>query len=128
MEVSFNKMKNIFWIVLTICFLSSCNSADECFIADNIFFIENSKLKENNRYLVIRTTGFNKKETFYELYTQKPDFDHCGRSKVEPHFVTHADTTEGRPEKLIYKNDRLDIIYSKSTELFKSKEIAVITE
>lgn len=68
-------------------------------------------------FLYTRTTGFQEKQVFFELYDQQPIFDQCGVTETKEIFATDYDhrryvkTLVVRPDEPNY-DDRLQIIYT----------------
>lgn len=108
------KTKFFFVYLLISCLLLSCSIDNDCFVADSIEKVKKISIDSKDHFLYLRTSGFNEKEHFYELYNFAPKFNDCGKSTTPPISDIHIDTTEGYVDKLIIKNNKLEIIYSKN--------------
>lgn len=106
------KIKIIF-IYLISFLLLSCSIDNDCFVADSIEKVKKISIDDKDHFLYLRISGFNEKEHFYELYNLVPKFNYCGKSTTTLISDIHIDTTEGYMDKLIIKNYKLEVIYSK---------------
>jgi hypothetical protein len=66
--------------------------------------------------LYFRTSGFQEKEIFLELYGGTVKFDECGKSNLEPLDTAHVDLSQGQVEKIIVKNNKITIAYGPASE------------
>jgi len=108
------------WLVsIYISLLSACSR--DCFVADTYDEIRDSRLSSKHLYLYIRTTGFNEKESLFQLYSIQPVFDECGIPSVEPVAEEHVDTSAGNVDKLIIDKNRIILVYSKNTKTSLNK-------
>ena len=109
--------------------LISCSKSNDCFISDSIV-----KIKEYNAdniifHLYLRISGLNKKEYFYELYDEKPEFDDCGKTTTKLLSDIHVDDSEGNPVKLIIRDKKIILLFSKNgTNIVDLKKIPVEIE
>jgi hypothetical protein len=97
---------------LMLAFVTGCSNKPDCFVADTIKEITALPLNENGLHVYLRSSGFNEKEHFYEMYKGIPVFDECGQPGRQSISQVHVDTSIGYPQKLIVKNNRLEIVYS----------------
>jgi len=93
-------------------FLISCSKNNDCFIADSIEKIKELYVANTVFYLHLRTSGFNEKEYFYELYDKNPKFNNCGKTSTKLISDIHIDTSKGKPIKLIIKDKKLVLLFS----------------
>jgi len=108
----------LFYFSITACDPNDCHfdiAGDQLRLADTI--------NDNNKtyYLYTRTTGWNDKIVFFELYDQKPEFDECTYQPDVAHlYLTHYEDFPENPErkhieKMILQPDqpeKLKIIYT----------------
>jgi hypothetical protein len=115
-------------ILLTIClFIISCkqNDCKEPLI-DTINYHDSTEKSGIKYYLYSRTTGFQEKVVFFELYNKKPVFDICKHSSIKPIFSRAFDESTEQPyvKELIFQPEHpenLRIIYTKDVnEGFKN--------
>ncbi len=109
-------------LVLSILFfISSCSSKDcEELVLDSVKYHDTAIWFGKKYYLYSRTTGWQEKVVFFELYEQEPVFNKCMHSNIKPIFARAFDDTEDHPyiEKIIFQPDdeeKLKIIYTKDT-------------
>ena len=121
-----NKSTIIAWLFLILIGLQTACSKD-CLVADTNEEIQDAKLNKNHLYLYIKTTGFNEKERFIQLFSAKPEFDACGTPSVEPVTERHIDASAGNVEKLIIQNAQIKVVYSK-TKRTSPEQITVVLE
>ena len=117
-------------LLAVTCFflLMSCSDPGvdqgECPITvDAVAIIDSIKQGETTYYLVHRVAGWSDKTEILELYNNKPVFDHCSRSNIEPIF---GDSLElDRPVSHVYLNIKdqvLEIEYKAVTQSLYSNE------
>ncbi|PCH59480.1 MAG: hypothetical protein COC05_06785 [Gammaproteobacteria bacterium] len=110
----------LFYFLITACDSNDCRfgfgvAADQLRLADTI--------NNNNKtyYLYTRTTGWNDKIVFFELYDQKPEFDPCTyQPDIEYLYTIDYEDYPENPkrkhiEKMILQPDqpeKLKIIYT----------------
>lgn len=99
-------------VLLSIVLLFACSKKPDCLVADDIKEVKAVSLGADKYALYLRTSGFNEKEFFYELYKDKPEFDECGRAVTAAVSKIHVDTTEGTPVKLKIIDFALHIEYA----------------
>lgn len=102
----------IYFAAILLLFLTACSNKPDCFVADTIKEITVHSLNEKGLHVFLRSSGFNDKEHFYEMYEGVPAFDDCGQSGSEPISQVDVDTSIGNVRKLIVKSNRLEIVYS----------------
>lgn len=106
----------------------SCSSKTGCLVADSLQEMQSEVLRDEGLHLFLRTTGFNEKEFFYELYKESPAFDECGQSEKKPISQAHIDTTIGTPIKVNIQGDQMKIEYTDGvTDAALSNIMVVIT-
>lgn len=103
-------LKKVFALVMLVA-ISACSKKPDCMVADSIQKIENQSLNNKGLHLYLRTSGFSEKEHFYELFRGAPSFNECGITTTDHLYQVHVDTTIGTPEKLIIKNNKIEIEY-----------------
>lgn len=106
------RLKKLFIVLFTFNILVACSADNDCFVADSVEKIEELYINDTTYFLYLRTSGFNEKESFYELYDKEPTFDGCRQTDVRPVSDLHVDTSEGTPVKLIIKNNKLNLLFS----------------
>ncbi len=92
----------------------ACSSENECFVADAVTQVKKINIKGGEYFIYLRIAGFNKKESFYELYGSEPKFDLCGKSDTLAISDTHIDSTEGIVEQLVVDDLKLTVVYTKN--------------
>lgn len=103
-------LKKVFALVMLVA-ISACSKKPDCMVADSIQEIGNESLNNKGLHLYLRTSGFSEKEHFYELFRGVPSFDECGITTTDTLYQVHVDTSLGTPEKLIIKNNKIEIEY-----------------
>ncbi len=117
--------------VTFFCFLiASCNSnnCDLGVASDQFRHADTMEYKNVTYYFYTRTTGWNDKAVYFQLYDQNPQFDTCGKPNIKPiYFVVYDDYPEikyikamvlepNQPEKLNItyttdKNEGIENVY-----------------
>lgn len=96
--------------------LIACN-APECTVSPQLHLADTLQYKGTTYFLYTRTTGFQEKQVFFELYDKQPIFDQCGVAQVKEIFATDYDHRRFvkevivRPDETNY-DDRLQLIYT----------------
>ena len=107
-----NIMKlNIIFILVGL--IVACSTDNSCAVADSVSLIKEINIKNNKYYIYSRVSGFQEKEVFYEMFSNKPVFDQCGQTKIPSVSDVHIDSSSGAAVKLIVQDKILDIVYSK---------------
>jgi len=106
------RLKKLFIILFATNILIACSEGGDCFVADSVEKIEELHTIDTTYFLYLRTSGFNEKESFYELYNKEPTFDDCGKTDAKPISDLHVDTSVGTPVKLMIKNNTLSLLFS----------------
>lgn len=112
MELAQRSTRLVWLFLILISLLTACSR--DCFVADSYEEIHESKLNNIHLFLYIKTTGFNEKQQSFQLYSVRPVFDDCGMPSVEPVAEEYIDVSAGYVEKLMIKNGRITVIYSKT--------------
>ena len=107
------KLKSLFFLLVLQLSLIACSDETDCGIADAISKVQSVTIKNKSYFLILRTSGFQDKVSFYELYENSPIFDVCGRANFNPVASVEIEASEN-PSKLIIENQGLKIIYSKN--------------
>jgi hypothetical protein len=84
-----------------------------CDVADEVMVLDTTVIGGQEYHLVSRTTGFQEKETFLELYTAPPKFDSCGQPSVQPTSKELFDLSEGRLRGVQVEGKTLRLLYTK---------------
>lgn len=113
------KIKFIVLFLYMISNLTACSSDTDCFVADSVSLVKAIKVGDLDYFIYLRISGLHEKEAFYELYTNKPIFDACGKSATLAKSDVHIDSASGVVSKLIVDNQQLVIVYAKG----KAQEI-----
>jgi len=116
-------------VLFVFAILVSCSERDDCFIADSVEKIKEIHINDAIYFVYLRMSGFNEKEYFYELYNIAPKFDDCGKTKAKAISSLHVDTSEGKPIRLMIKNEKLSLFFSKKNgaTAVDLKEISIET-
>lgn len=107
------KTKSLLSLILLLTSLVACSPEPDCFVADSVTQVKTIKGNGINYYVYLRISGFNKKEFFYELFLNEPEFDVCGKSNIDSISDIHIDQDEGIITKLLVKNNKLSAVYTK---------------
>ncbi len=120
---------NLYIVFLAISFtLGACTSSNDCFVSDVVDEVKSVTVDSKEYYLFLRTSGFNEKEHFYELYDHKPKFDDCGLSKSTSVSDVHVDSTVGNVGKVVISDKSLNLVYSKDVSaLLDLRKVTVET-
>jgi hypothetical protein len=119
----------IFIIALLWLFsVGGCSNTDDCFLAESFKEIPAPTLNEKGLYIILRSSGFNEKEHFYEMFKGIPTFDECGQTQQKTISQVHVDTSIGRPVKLIVRNNRLEIVYASADSKYQLDTISIDVE
>jgi hypothetical protein len=129
------KWKTVFMfsilIILNIALwvIYDCHQArqDDCFIADQVKFLDIATLNEKEHVLVELTTGWHEKTFYLELFPGDVIFDYCGKANMQP--ISSEELKYGPydqpaiqwPEKIEIKNKQIIIHYTKDKK--KSKPL-----
>lgn len=111
------KCIKFFCLSVVTMFLVACSHNEDCLVADSLEQVHVLTVEDKSYYLFVRTTGFNEKAHFYELYAKPPAFDVCGKTTELPLTELHIDDSKGGVQKLILKNKQLIAVYSEPTEV-----------
>jgi hypothetical protein len=87
-------------LLLLILFLTAC-SAEDCFdiASDQLKFSDSVGYQGKTYYLYTRTTGFQEKVVYFELYDGEPIYDVCTqKTNPEPLFGIHYDYFPNDPD------------------------------
>jgi len=113
-------------IIVLFCFLITACGQNECgfgiHIAGDQLKLADT-INDNNKtyYLYTRTTGWQEKTVFFELYDQKPEFDQCTYQPdiKKLYMVAYEDFPENPERKYVKKmilqpdqSEKLKIIYT----------------
>ncbi|MCF6258226.1 MAG: hypothetical protein L3J98_11850 [Gammaproteobacteria bacterium] len=107
-----NKIFILLYIFLVFLGTSACTKKPDCFTADSIKEMKIMSLNKKGYFLFLRTSGFQEKIHFYELFKDSPEFDVCGKTLSQPVFQISLDDSEGFPIKLEISEDGMKTIYS----------------
>jgi hypothetical protein len=114
----------VFFVTLIFCLLVACDSSD-CNLgmaADQLRLADTIEKNDKAYYLYTRTTGWNDKVVFFELYDEKPLFDKCTyESNIKELYAIHFNSFPEDPvpqyvKEIILQPDQLEklkIIYTK---------------
>lgn len=106
------KMRAIIIYLLIAVGTLACTDNNDCFVAETVTPVKTIRIGGVDHFLYLRSSGFNEKEHFYELYKRSPKFDECGKTDISPISEVHLDTSEGVIVKLVIDKHKLKIIYS----------------
>jgi hypothetical protein len=98
---------------LVLAALASCSQASDCLVADSVKELKVIRIGKADYYLYRKTSGFNDKASFYQLYDSEPSFDRCGKAASQPISDAYIDLTEGYPTKVVVENGKLKLMYSR---------------
>lgn len=103
-------------LIVTIFFLSTitfaaCLNEKRCIASDSVKHLKTFEIKDENYNLYLRISGFQEKESFYEIYEGTPVFDDCAQPDIPPRAMAHIDSTKGPVSKLVISGEKLFIAY-----------------
>jgi len=108
-------------LLIVSCLLIAACSAEGCQdpIIDDVRFADSIRYENSDFYLYTRTTGWNDKAVYFELYKEKPTLDQCNQSDIKPIYnVVYDDYPETRYVKYLYLQpnqlEKLSIVYTKN--------------
>lgn len=100
-------------LLITACSNEGCKDP----IIDDVRFADSIRYDNSDFYLYTRTTGWNDKAVYFELYAEKPTLDQCNQSEIKPIYdVVYDDYPEIRYVKQIHlqmgQPEKLNIVYT----------------
>lgn len=101
-------------IALSFLLLLSCTANTDCFTADSVKQIKSFDVNSHAYFVYVRVTGFQEKETYFELYDNVPVFDDCGKPNISIVSAVHVDSMQGSVSKLVIDDKNLKVIYKKN--------------
>lgn len=108
-------------IILSLLLILGACSSDACkeLVLDSFKHQDTSVISGKEYYLYSRTTGFQEKVVFFELYEEKLIFDKCMEANINPIYARPFDESEDRPyiKELTLQPDqpeKLKITYTKN--------------
>lgn len=108
-------------IILSLLLILGACSSNGCedLVLDSFKHQDKTIISGKEYHLYSRTTGFQEKVVFFELYEEKPTFDKCMQANLSPIYVRPFDDDEDHPyiKELILEPDKaekLKIIYTKN--------------
>ena len=125
MEIILRKLLPIVLFVFAFC---ACSKKPDCMIADSVEEIKSESLNKKGLRLYLRSSGFSEKEHFYELFGSTPSFDECGLATIDTLSQVHVDTSLGKPDKLIVKNNQIEIQYTNDEPESPLTNILVVSD
>jgi len=78
------EMKVISLMLACLTMAACSNQGCEEPIVDDVRLADSIVFENTEYYLYTRTTGWNDKAVYFELYDQKPSFSECSNSTVKP--------------------------------------------
>jgi hypothetical protein len=122
------KTRLLFGVLLLLMSLAACSNKADCLTADTIKEITAQSLNEKGVHLFLRSSGFNEKVHFYEMFKGEPTFDECGQTKGKLISQIHVDTSIGKPKKLIVKSNQIELVYTDAEGNYQLENISVEVE
>lgn len=115
MEIVNNLLKNFIIILVPAALIVACGTKNDCFTSDNVKQLK--MINHNNRSysIYLRISGFQEKESFYELYEGVPSFDDCGKPSIQAKSTVHIDSIQGSVSRLILDGEKLYIVFKKDS-------------
>jgi hypothetical protein len=111
-EIEDNMRKKLpITIALSFLLFLSCTANNDCPTADSIKQIRSFQVNHHAYFLYVRISGFQEKETFFELYDNVPVFDVCGKPDISIVSAAHVDAAKGSVSKLVIQDKNLIIVY-----------------
>ena len=96
------EIKLVRFIILPLtCLLAACSDDDCSFdiAGDQLRLADSTEIGNKTYYLYTRTTGWNDKVVFFELYDTKPAFDACTyQPDKKALYAIHFDSFPDQPE------------------------------
>ena len=79
--------------------------------------------------MVYRISGAQEKMEFFEIYRAKPEFDSCGSTQTPALAKEPYLSSEGLLRKVIWRRNRLEIVYTRrSSESIRPEEARINIE
>lgn len=91
--------------------LTQVSCTGRCGVADTVSVID----QRDSVYLVYRISGAQDKVEFFEIYRAKPEFDSCGSTQTPTVAKEPYLGSEGLLKKVIWRGNRLEIVYTQKT-------------
>lgn len=105
--------------------LAQVSCIGRCGVADTVSVID----QRNGVYLVYRISGAQEKMEFFEIYRAKPEFDSCGSTQTPALAKEPYLSSEGLLRKVIWRRNRLEIVYTRrSSESIRPEEARINIE
>jgi len=123
-----DKMYKHILVSFFVILLTACSQQQDCFVADTVEKVKELKIDNKRYFIYARVTGLQEKEVFYELYSEQPKFDECGKANLPVVSEVHLDKTEAKAAALIVNNKKLELVYNNnknSTVDYKNIEIVI---
>jgi hypothetical protein len=92
-------MRLLFASILLLAIAGCDNDCSFEIAADQIRFADSIDENGKTYYLYTRTTGFQDKIVFFELFDMQPKFDDCEKSNIKPIYVVDYDDYPNYPDK-----------------------------
>ncbi|MGD9008183.1 MAG: hypothetical protein PVG41_09685 [Desulfobacteraceae bacterium] len=108
------KQKILITITLSFILLLSCTANNDCLTADSVEQIRSFDVNSHAYFVYVRISGFQEKETYFELYDNVPVFDDCGKPNIPIVAAVHVDPTQGVVSKIVIDDKNLKIVYKKN--------------
>lgn len=102
----------ILGMLLTVGGVSGCAPEVDCFVADRIEVVDEVSIDGDTYTVVLRTSGMQDKQHFYELYPGVPEFDDCGVASVKAVSQTYVDVEKGSVSDLVIDDLELKPVYA----------------
>jgi len=120
------KIKRMIFLVFIIMNLVACSSEPECFFGDSVKLVKAINIGSSDYFIYLRISGFHEKETFYELYENKPTFGECRQSNILSISDVHVNLSQGVASKLVVDNRKLSVVYIEgSVQKINLKDIPI---
>ncbi len=104
-------------LIVLLLSITSCSDQsagiEECSITvDAVSIIDSIELDDDAFYLVHRVSGWSDKTEVFELYDEKPEFDHCSKSSIDPLFGNSLEMSKTLSHVYLDADKRsLDFVY-----------------
>ncbi len=96
--------------------ITGCSNSD-CIIKPQLHLADRKTQDGKIYYLYTRTSGFQEKQVFFEVYDEEPVFDKCNKALIKPFFEIAHDHERFVKTVILNANsesydDRLKILYT----------------
>ena len=113
----------LFSLILMSCSNQSSDVEPCPITVDSVEIVDTKEVGGKTYFLVYRVSGWQDKVEILELFDQRPEFDHCSKSNIEPVFGDSLEMTKKISRVFLNTQEgRLDITYEETKPLKNRKD------